>query len=265
MTAELNNFTSDMSWDVYAQRIQDGAVVLVPVGAHEQHGHHMSLGTDNVEVTEVCRRVSTHIDAVVTPTIPFGYKSQPRSAAGNHWPGNIALSGGTLVSVVRDVLVAIGHHGASRIAVIDAHYENGWFLVEACDLAAQELERGDKQAQIVRMLCWDAIPEKDWSRVYEVSGPMDLSLAHAGVLEAAAMMHIAPECVDLSREPEETYPTGFDPYDVYPADPKAVPASGALSSPKNSTADLGKFIVETMSWHVARLLSEAFGCDLAEG
>jgi creatinine amidohydrolase len=252
-----SNFTADISWDAYSERIKAGAMVLIPVGAHEQHGFHMSLGTDNVEVTEVCRRVAAETDALVVPTIPFGYKSQPRSAAGNHWPGNIALDGDTLIALVRDVLLSVGRHGARRIAVIDAHYENGWFLAEACQIAERELLRDGLHPRIVRMLCWDAIPPEDWERIYEVSGPMDLSLAHAGVLEAAAMLHLAPETVDLARQPDDEVVAEFPPYDVYPVDRGSLPRSGALSSAKNSTPDLGGFIIDTMSRHVARHLTEA--------
>src|SRR5262245_15753561 len=131
-----SDFIADLTWDVYERRLQGGALVLVPVGANEQHGHHMSLGTDTVEVIAACREAAKHADVLIAPAIPFGYTSQLRSSGGNLWPGNISLDGVTLMNVVQDVLRSLVRHGATKIAVIDAHFENGWFLVEACEQAA---------------------------------------------------------------------------------------------------------------------------------
>ncbi|MQA92525.1 MAG: hypothetical protein GEU90_20275 [Gemmatimonas sp.] len=254
----VSHFTSDLSWDQYEERLKGGAIVLVPVGAHESHGHHMAMGTDTIEVIDCCRRVSEQLDVVITPSIPFGYKSQTRSSAGNHWPGNIALGGDTLTSVVKDVLVALRNHSAERIAVIDSHYENGWFLIEACELATAATP--DAKGTIVSMLCWNAISEECWERIYEVSGPMDLSLAHAGVLETSAMLRIAPDVVDMERQPKHDY-VEFPPYDVFPPDPTVVPPTGVLSSPENSSGELGELIMEDMSRNLARHLAAAFGVD----
>jgi creatinine amidohydrolase/Fe(II)-dependent formamide hydrolase-like protein len=176
----------------------------------------------------------------------------------------LALEGDTLVRVVRDLLFGFAGHAAKRVAVIDAHYENGWFLLEACDQVGRELARRKSEMRILRMLCWDAIPKADWQRIYEVSGPIDLSLAHAGVLEASPMLYLAPETVDLSRDKETDF-REFPLYDMYPPDPADVPPSGTLSSPQNSTAELGQLIIETMSEHLAGLLAEAFGMELRGG
>lgn len=254
----VSHFLSDLSWDQYKERLEEGAIVLVPVGALEQHGHHMALGTDTIEVTEVCRKVAEQLDVVITPSIPFGYKSQTRSSAGNHWPGNIALGGDTLVSVVRDVLVALRNHGAERIAVIDAHYENGWFLIEACDLATQMTP--EAEGTVVSMLCWNAISEEGWERIYADSGPLDLSLAHAGVLETSAMLEIAPHLVDMEKQPQHDF-VEFPPYDVFPPDPNAVPPTGVLSSAENSSSELGALIMSDMSGNLARHLAAAFGVE----
>jgi creatinine amidohydrolase len=257
----VSHFLSDLSWDQYKERIEGGSIVLVPVGALEQHGHHMALGTDTIEVNEVCRRVSEQLDVVITPSIPFGYKSQTRSSAGNHWPGNIALDGSTLVALVKDVLVALRNHGAERIAVIDSHYENGWFLIEACDLATRSTPQA--QGTIVSMLCWNAISKEGWERIYEDSGPMDLSLAHAGVLETSAMLEIAPDLVDMARQPQHDF-VEFPPYDVFPPNPNAVPPTGVLSSAENSSSELGAVIMGDMSENLAQQLAAAFGLKASQ-
>ncbi len=256
------NVIADISWDEYARRIDAGAVVLVPVGANEQHGHHMSLGTDTVEVIAACREAARHADLLIAPAIPYGYVSQIRSSGGNHWPGNLSLEGDTLVRVVRDILRGLVRHGARRIAVVDSHFENGWFLVAACEQVANECAAAGEDVCIVKMMCWDAISSATWERVYDVSGPVDLSLAHAGVLETAAMLHAAPEQVDMDRVVDDEY-VEFPPYDVFPQDPRSTPRTGPLSSPRGSTPELGRQILDDMGTNLARILTEAFDAHAA--
>ena len=251
------NLISELPWPEYAERLAAGAIALVPVGANEQHGHHLPLGTDTVEVLAACTEAAKHGDFLIAPPIPFGYASQTRSAAGNHWPGNISLQSATLVGVVSDVVRSLMRHGAQRIAVINSHYENSWFLLDACEQVSKEILQSGSSARIVSMMCWDAASTETWDRVDAASGNVPLDLAHAGVLETATMMHIAEEQVHEDRMVEAQY-VRFPLYDIFPQDPTGLPETGSLSSPSGSTADLGRVIVEDMGRNMARLLQEAF-------
>jgi creatinine amidohydrolase len=252
-----SDFIADLSWPVYEKRLAAGAIVLVPVGANEQHGYHLPLGTDTAEVRAACLEAAKHLDVLIAPIIPFGYASQTRSAAGNHWPGNISLQSETLVGVVSDVLRSLLRHGATRIAVIDAHYENGWYLLDACEKVSAEIRATGSKARIVKMMCWDAISKGTWDAVNKVTGEVDLSYAHAGVLETAAMLHAAPDHVDMVKIVDHDFVT-FPPYDIFPQDPTGLPCTGCLSSPRGSTPELGRRIIEDMGQGMARLLSTAF-------
>ena len=132
-------FMAEMSWMEYRERVvTEGAVVLVPAGALEQHGPHLPLGTDAILATEMSRRVAERVDAVVAPALTYGYKSQPRTGGGNHFCGTTSLDGETLSSTVRDLIREFARHGARRIAFIDGHYENQMFLTEGIDLAIRD-------------------------------------------------------------------------------------------------------------------------------
>ena len=132
-------FMSEMSWIQYRERVAtEGAVVLLPVGALEQHGPHLPLGTDAILATEMARRAAERLDGVVAPPLTYGYKSQPRTGGGNHFCGTTSLDGGTLAATVHDLIREFARHGARRIAVIDGHYENQMFLTEGIDLAIRD-------------------------------------------------------------------------------------------------------------------------------
>ena len=59
----------------YRKIIQDDPVMLIPVGAIEQHGPHMPLGVDMMLSTKMAELVAENINALVGPTITTGYKS----------------------------------------------------------------------------------------------------------------------------------------------------------------------------------------------
>ena len=56
---------SRMSWQTYARRIAEGAVVFLPVGALEQHGPHLPLGVDAMLSTDVACGAAKLVGGVV--------------------------------------------------------------------------------------------------------------------------------------------------------------------------------------------------------
>jgi creatinine amidohydrolase len=99
------------------------AVVLVPVGATEQHGPHLPTGVDDFLAAEVCRRAavlaSEHTGAVVTPSVPTGL-SEHHMAFG----GTLTLSLPTLHALLRDICRSVIRSGFSRILIVNGHGGN---------------------------------------------------------------------------------------------------------------------------------------------
>ena len=53
---------AEISWVEYERRLrEEDAIVLVPVGAVEQHGPHMPLGTDAILAGEMSRRAAARV------------------------------------------------------------------------------------------------------------------------------------------------------------------------------------------------------------
>ncbi|MFF8910770.1 creatininase family protein [Streptomyces olivaceoviridis] len=119
---------SEVQWNrltaaqIRALAAQD-AVVLLPVGATEQHGPHLPTGVDDFLAAEVCRRAallaSEHTGVVVTPSIPTGL-SEHHMAFG----GTITLSLPTLHALLRDVCRSVTRAGFSRILIVNGHGGN---------------------------------------------------------------------------------------------------------------------------------------------
>lgn len=236
-------FMSDLSWVEYKRRLdEEDAIVLLPVGALEQHGWHLPLGCDFMIPNEICRRIAGEVGAVVAPPISYGYKSQVRSGGGNHFCGTTSLDGNNLTLMVRDIVKEFARHGAKKIALIDGHFENESFLTEGLHLATRELGfDGITDVTIVKMRYCEEIRQETIDAIFPNGFP-GLALEHAAVIETSIMLYLFPDLVHMDKLADDG-PADFPPYDRYPPDPDWVPASGALSPADGSTAEIGRRLV----------------------
>ena len=249
---------AEMTWMEFARRVKDDQpVVFVPVGSTEQHGPHLPLSTDVILPEAIAARVAAIVDGIVAPAVPYGYKSQPKTGGGNHFPGTISLDGTTLVAILRDIVNEFARHGVRKIVLFDGHMENQWFIVEAIDLALRDQRReGVHDLRVVKLGYWDFInPETE--RFLFPDGLISWALEHAAVMETSVMMHIRPDLVHEDRILDHP-PADFPPYDVYPFDLRPIPAHGVLSSAASATPEKGKRVVDQVVPDIAAALKTAF-------
>ncbi len=245
-------FMAELSWPVFAERIANNPPVFLPIGATEQHGPHLPLNVDVVLPTGVAERVAREVGGLVAPTIPYGYKSQPRSGGGEHYPGTIGLDAHTLSLVVRDVVCRLAHHGARRMVLVNGHFENAWPVVEGLDLALRELRRdGIGDVVALRLEYWDFVDRETLDKVFPEGFP-GVELEHASRLETSLMLLLRPDLVAMEKAPDDG-PARFPTYDRWPLRPGVVPASGVLARAQGATAEKGGWL---MADHV-RLITTA--------
>jgi creatinine amidohydrolase len=257
----MNNsvFVGELSWKEYEACIADGKRVLfLPVGALEQHGHHMCMDVDVLLPTAVSQRVAERIGALVLPALPYGYKSQQKSGGGNHFPGTTSLDGATLTHSVQDIIRELARHGVRRLVLMNGHYENSMFIVEGIDLGLRELRyAGIEDFRVVVLSYWDFINDPDViARLYP-DGFLGWDIEHGGVFETSLMLALYPERVDMSRVVDHP-PAKFPPYDVFPVIPERTPACGTLSSARDASREKGELILSVCVEGIARAVGEAF-------
>src|SRR5262245_3222917 len=76
-----------LAWPDLAERVSAAAVVLVPVGATEQHGPHLPLTTDTLIAERLCTAAAERTGALVAPAISVGCSY----GHGTRIPGTISL------------------------------------------------------------------------------------------------------------------------------------------------------------------------------
>lgn len=204
--------------DISAARSADTAdvdLLLVPVGATEQHGPHLPLGTDTTVATTVAGRVGLP----VTAPIAFG-------ASGEHegFPGTISIGTETLAAV----LVETGRSAcrwARRLCFVNGHGGNVPALVTATTLLRYE----------GRDVAWHScgVPGAD---------------AHAGRYETSLMLALAPDDVDLARaEVGNTTPLRELMPALRAGSVRDVSPNGVLGDPAGASAAEGAETVAVMA------------------
>src|ERR1700689_5255445 len=240
-----------MSWVQYRERVSTtNAPVFLPVGALEQHGPHLPLGTDAMLATGIAAGVAAAVGGVVAPALSYGYKSQPKCGGGQHFCGTTSLDAATLIGQVRDTIRESARHGVERLVLINGHYENQWFLIEGVDLGLRDCgDCGDSRLSVMRLEYWDFCTEQTLVTVFPQGFP-GFALEHAAVIETSMMLHLHPELVRIDLIPDEPA-AQFPPYDMYPTRTEWVPASGVLSSARAASREKGARIADEVIARVA--------------
>ena len=249
---------SEMTWPEFERRVREEApVVIVPVGSTEQHGPHMPLGCDVVIPVAVAEAVAEALGGLVAPAMPYGYKSQPKTGGGNHFPGTLSLDASTLIAVLRDIANELARHGVRKIVILDGHMENQWFITEAIDLALRDNRReGIRDLRIVKLGYWEFISKATEDLLFP-DGLVSWALEHAAVMETSVMLHLRPDLVRRELIPD--HPAAeFPPYDIYPFDTAPVPADGVLSSAAGASSEKGAAVLAQVVPDIATALTRAF-------
>jgi len=248
---------NQLSWVDYEARLKrDQPAILLPVGALEQHGPHLPMGTDGMLSSAVAADAAARIGALVAPGLSYGYKSQPKCGGGQHFCGTTSVDAATMIGSVRDAVREFARHGATKLVIVNGHYENQWFITEGIDLGLRDVG-GSAALQVMRLEYWDFLSETTLATVFPDGFP-GFALEHAAVIETSLMLHYHPSLVRLDLIPDEP-PVDFPPYDVYPTRKHWVPLSGVLSSARGSSADKGEAMANELSVRIAAAITHEFG------
>ena len=236
-------------------------IVLLPLGAIEQHGPHLPLLVDWLGAEELARHVAPHLRRagyrpVLAPSIPYG-----ASPLAETWPGTVSLSVGTLRRVIVDVVGSLARHGFRRVVLANYQADPGHLraMAEAKRAltrpAARRRSRDGARAGRLKIFFAGFSPEM--SSLAAMLNPAVLRLSrspnpkgewHAGELETALVLarrprlvrrglarRLPPAWVDFrralargARRFEEIAPGGAG-YFGWPAAAKAATAKRALA------------------------------------
>jgi creatinine amidohydrolase len=214
------------------------ALVVVPIGAIEQHGPHLPTWTDTLIVSTVVGRAVGDDDRyVVTPTVAFG-------ASDHHLPfgGTLSLSVETLQTVLLDLARSIAADGGRRVAFVNGHGGNRG----ACRSAAA--------AASIR---YDvAVGYTDYWSLWQPSDDGPRWPGHAGRFETSLIQAIRPDLVRSAphRDPAPS-PIESDGWDVH-SERSWLGMDGFTDDPSAATAADGAKWLDALVAALAERLAE---------
>jgi creatinine amidohydrolase len=246
---------ADLTWPEVEAAARRGAAVILPVGATEQHGHHLPLCTDAALAERLALEVASQLDVLVAPPVAYGYRSRPLSGGGEGFPGTISLSARTLMALVEDVLSGLAASGFRNLVVLNWHYENSNFVYEAAWLARERAAAADVRIMVIEAAFSELSPAvMDLLFGDEFPG---WDVEHAAVLETSLMLHLTPELVLFDRavdDQAQRHPA----HDVVPTPAEFVPRSGTLWKATRASAEKGE-----AAWQeIARRLNDSIAAEL---
>ena len=228
------------------------SMVVLPVGATEQHGPHLVTGTDTFAVEHISRAAAVRAtDAgsiVVAPTLPFG-SSEHHLAFG----GTLSLSTQTYYAVIRDLVASLITDGFRKILIVNGHGGNH----EIIQLAARDLAL-NHPVQIGALSYWQPAQGKlDGAWAGKPGHPPP---GHAGEFETSVVMHLRPDL------PPNEPPSRTDE-EIEALPPRVIgwrlerndwwqAIDGYTDSPAAATAESGERFVELVVDSLASVMRE---------
>ena len=232
---------SELSRVEAAERGSAGAICMLPVGALEQHGEHLPLGTDSLLVETVALRAAARAraDAIVAPTVWTGLSPHHVRLG-----VTVTLEPELLIELTRQIVRCL-RPWFGEVAIVNGHGGNrGWLaalaVAEACPYVTY----------------WELVEPSLLTELF----PVDLgSIGHAGQAETSAVLAVAPDLVGTASPAFEPITRANDPFLV-----PDMGASGVLGDPSAGSASAGERFVATASQALAELLDALASPDTEE-
>lgn len=219
-------------------------VALLPLGAVENHGDHLPLGTDNDLALGVARAVEERVEgALLLPPIAYG---QAWSTAG--YPGTLSLSVETLTAMLVDLGVSLRRQGIEVLAIVNGHMGN----LDAMKLAARRLH--DEHDMTVLTLTYPGTAEVT-AEVLEAPR-WHGTYFHACEMETSLMLHLAPDEVRMEHA-RPNHPVPTPTFDVTPTPWTEISDSPVLGDPQLATAAKGEAIIDAAVASIVALITHA--------
>ncbi len=225
-------------------------IVAMVAGSCEQHARHLPLNTDTIlgeAVTKAAAKKSGK-RILLLPSMPYGFSKHHLN-----FTGSVSLEQEELASVVGTIFQTVHAYGFCNLAVINSHGGNS----AALHYALNELG-AHYGVKLVFARYWDFAAEyieSEW-RESEPGG-----LGHAGEMETALMLHVAPQLVRKEEIRDYSIPKGgnrwfnadmfaknfivmYNNFDIYSPD-------GNVGLAQYATAERGRQLFEYCSDRMA--------------
>lgn len=229
---------------------KEKGLVILPIGAIEQHGPHLPVYTDTLIaeglLSEALNHMSEDDQVWVLPTLPYGKSNE-------HFghPGVLSLSYAALQQVVLDIGQSLKKSGFRRIVIFNTHGGNSDLL----NMMAREL-RIATGLMVFRLNGMDFAGE-----INHLFSEEELKFGiHGGDVETSIVLALEEQWVNMDLAPNENFNKIPDiglkggPYAAWLIDD--ISSSGILGCAAKATSKKGVKAIEYLGKRISNVLIE---------
>ncbi|MBD2120740.1 creatininase family protein [Trichocoleus sp. FACHB-262] len=234
----------ELTWEQITQ-VRDSGInmVILPIGATEQHGLHLPVGVDTFSAIAVAHGVSAQTGIPVLPALAYGCSL----GHSKKWPGTISLRPETLAKLILEIAEWVYSAGFQRLLLLNGHVTN-WAPLR-CGL--EKVRHTYPDFRIALRSLWEITPQIH--QFYH----QDAANFHANCAETSMMLALRPDLVQMDKaldEPDRSAGCFF----AYTVNKESV--HGAVGTPSQADFNFGKQILEScvaeLSAQLQRAMSE---------
>ncbi|MBI5682490.1 MAG: creatininase family protein [Deltaproteobacteria bacterium] len=200
--------------------------LIIPFGTVEEHGSHLPLSTDTIQVYEVCKEAAKRVNVFVAPPLHFGVLTSTRQHA-----GSIGISPNSLRAITRDIIKSAYSQGLKNFILISGHA--GGIHMSALREVGEGLIDEICDIKIAVISEYDSIV-KEAGKVVETEND-----GHAGEIETSRVLYLAPNLV--KGRAKEEYPEFPAPFIA--RDKVKHWKNGVWGNPQKATKEKGKKLI----------------------
>lgn len=244
-----------MTWPELAAVDRDTVVVL-PLGSCEQHGMHLPIGTDAIQVESIAAAAERERAAtlLLAPTLWLGCSHHHRD-----FGGMLSLRPSLYARVIQELVACVLESGFRRVLLLNGHGGNDAPASEALSELVATDDRAD-EAWLALSNWWSIAQRSLADPSLGMSGP---PIDHADEYETSLILFLRPELVHPERI-VETPPLLDSGWICGNAGGRVqvfkrfsrLTASGSYGKPSAATAEKGKGIHQAVVRDVLRLTDE---------
>lgn len=260
-----SNWLHELAWDEVRDRIKRSDVVLVPIGATEQHGRHAPLMLDTGWAIQASEAAASITDCLIAPPLHFGW-----SYGHMAFPGTVGLTAATLTQVAVEIGECLVRHGFKRIVFVNGNRQANLPPLEIA-AARLQLETG----AFVAVADCGLVARND---VFDLAEGPAGTLGHAGESETSMILAFYPHLTNMDLAPpdppEEDPNRGLRPSHLtldprlesnswfVPRDPQAFfdqtrSRDGVVGHARLATAEKGRAMVQAIGRRIAEGIDAA--------
>ena len=242
-----------LSWSQIAELDRDTTTIVIPTGAIEQHGPHLTIDTDIYNADAISRAVAQRVSnqrVLVAPPIWWG--TSPHHLG---FPGTISLKNETFTNILMDTVSSLKPHGFYRFLIVNGHGGNIGNLTASVSKIGEELG-----ISIPALSYWQTITD-----VLIKVGESEIGgMGHACEMETSLALYLRPEDVDMSQAIIDmpNQPTPWSCIDFrqpgflnIPLDLKRDSKAGIIGNPLLATKEKGELIFNAAVDRISQAIS----------